>query len=120
MVVNVIVFSEKATAKIEHVPVVVSQPVTSANRWVTDPQWVDIEVTGRSEVVKAITFGQLIASVNGNIPVTPHSEANEVPVNVHVQQGVTIEEVKTVPSVVKLIPLPALSPTPNPQPPQEK
>ena len=120
MVVNVIVFSEKATAKIEHVPVVVSQPAASANRWVTDPEWVDVEVTGRSEVVKSITFGQITASVNGNIPITPHSETNEVPVNVHVQQGLSVDEAKTVPSAVKLIPLPVPSLTPKSADPQEK
>ncbi len=114
MVVNVMIISEKATAKIEHVPVVVSQPVASANRWITDPEWVDVEVTGRSEVVKAITFGQLIASVNGNVPLTPFSETNEVAVMVHVQQGLAIDEVKTVPSTVRLISLvkPTLTPKP--------
>lgn len=106
MVVNVMVISEKATAKVEHVPVVVSQPAASANRWITDPAWVDVEVTGRSEVVNAITFGQIIASVNGNIPVTPASVTNEVPVLVHVQQGLTIDDAKAVPAVVKLIQLP--------------
>ena len=121
MVVNVMIISEKATAKIEHVPVVVSQPVASANRWVTDPEWVDVEVTGRSEVVKAITFGQIIASVNGNVPITPLSETNEAPVMVHVQQGLAIDEVKTVPSTVRLIPL-ARPPfiTPKPAEMQEK
>ncbi len=105
MVVNVMIISEKATARIEHVPVVVSQPAASANRWVTDPQWVDVEVTGRSEVVKAITFGQIIASVNGNIPLTSISETNQVPVLVHVQQGLVIDEVLPVPTTVKLIPV---------------
>lgn len=113
MVVNVLIFSEKATARIEHVPVIVSQPVGSANRWVTEPEWVDVEVSGRSEEVKAITFGQIIASVNGNIPVTPLSETNSVPVMMNVQQGLVIDEVKPVPAVVKLIPVPVVPLTPK-------
>jgi hypothetical protein len=114
MVVNVVIISEKATALLERVPVVVVQPSRSANRWVTDPAWVDIEVTGRSEEVKAITFGQLLASVDGNVPVTPLSVTNEAPVMVHVQQGVVVDEVKPVPPVVKLIPVP-LDPVPSVQ-----
>jgi len=120
MVVNVMIISEKATAKIEHVPVVVSQPAASANRWVTVPECVDVEVTGRSEVVKAITFGQIIASVNGNIPVTPLSETNEVPVIVHVQQGLSIDEAQAVPSTVKLIPISQPPPGPKSADAQDK
>ena len=120
MVVNVMIFSEKATARIEHVPVVVSQPAGSANRWVTDPQWVDVEVTGRSEEVKAITFGQILASVNGNVPVTPLSATNEVPVMVHVQQGLVIDEVKPVPAVVRLIQVPPAPSAPGPAAPQDR
>jgi hypothetical protein len=114
MVVNVVIISEKATARLEHVPVIVVQPPSSANRWITDPAWVDIEVTGRSEEVKAVAFGQLIASVNGNVPVTPFSVPNEAPVMVHVLQGVVVDEVKPVPPVVKLIPVPAEPITPVP------
>lgn len=121
MVVNVMIISEKATARIERVPVVVVQPASSANRWITDPAWVDIEVTGRSEEVKTITFGQILASVNGNIPVTPLSVTNEVPVRVHVQQGVVVDAVRPLPPEVKLIPVPAeppaLAPEPAPAPP---
>jgi len=111
MVVNVMIISEKATAKIERVPVVVSQPFASANRWVTDPGWVDIELSGRSEVVKAVTLGDVTASVNGNIPLSP-SETNEVPVVVHVQQGLVVDEVKALPATVKLIPMAPLSQNP--------
>jgi hypothetical protein len=88
MVVNVLIISEKATVRLERVPVVVVQPPGDANRWLAEPAWVDIEVTGRSEVIKAITFGQLIASVNGTIPVATLSATNDVPVTVHVQQGI--------------------------------
>ena len=114
MVVNVLIISEKATTRLERVPVVVVQPPGDANRWLAEPAWVDIEVTGRSEVVKAITFGQIIASVNGNIPVVPRSVTNEVPVTVHVQQGLAVDEVKALPPAIRLTPIhagPAVSPS---------
>ena len=105
MVVNVMILSEKATAKIERVPVVVSQPFATASRWKVEPEWVDIEVTGRSEVVKAVTFGEVLASVNGTMPLSSGTVTNEVPVVVHVQQGLAIDDVKAVPATVKLISL---------------
>ena len=104
MVVNVMISSEKATAKIERVPVMVSQPFASANRWKPDPEWVDVELTGRSEVVKAVKFDEIMVSVNGNIPLTP-AATNEVPVVVHVKQGLSVDGVRPVPETVKLIPL---------------
>lgn len=104
MAVNVVIINEKATAKIERVPVIVSQPYATPSRWRTEPEWVDVELTGRSEVVKAVSFGQVMAVVNGNIPLTPNM-TNEVPVAVHVQQGLFVDEVTALPATVKLIPL---------------
>ena len=104
MVVNVKIISEKSTVKLERVPVVVSQPYAAPNRWKTDPEWIDVELTGRSEVVQAIRFGEITATVNGNLPLTPN-ETNEVPVMVHVQQGLSIDGAKPMPERVKLIPL---------------
>lgn len=104
MVVNVMILSEKATAKIEHVPVIVSQPFASPTRWKTDPEWVDVELTGRSEIVKAVKFDEIMVSVNGNIPLTPGT-TNEVPVVVHVKQGLVIDGVNPLPETVKLVPL---------------
>lgn len=104
MVVNVNISTEKATAKIERVPVIVSQPFASSNRWRPEPEWVDVELTGRSEVVKAVKFDEIMVSVNGNIPLTP-TTTNEVPVMVHVKQGLLVENVRPMPETVKLIPL---------------
>ncbi len=104
MVVNAMITSEKATAKIERVPVIVSQPFGSANRWRPSPAWVDVELTGRSDVVKTVGFDEVMASVNGNIPLTP-TATNEVPVMVHLRQGLTVDDVKALPETVKLIPL---------------
>jgi hypothetical protein len=104
MVVNVMITSEKATARIEHVPVIVSQPPASPARWRPSPEWVDVELTGRSEIVKAVTFDQVVAMVNGNVPLTM-AATNEVPVLVNLRQGLAVDGVKTLPESVKLIPL---------------
>ena len=104
LVVNVVIISEKATAKIERVPIVVSQPYASNNRWSTSPEWVDVELTGRSEIVNAVKFGEITASVNGNISFASN-ETNEVPVFVHVRQGLSVDEVTALPASVKLIPM---------------
>ena len=114
MVVNVMIISEKATARLERVPVVVMQPAGMTRRWATDPAWVDIDVTGRSEEVRAIAFGQILASVDGSVPPESGLAASEVPVAVHLQQGVTVDEARPVPETVKLIPLP-IPPEPLPE-----
>jgi len=109
MVVNVRIVSENASIKIEHVPVVITQPESSANRWRTDPGFVDIEVSGRSDLLKGVQSGDIMASVNGNIPVVT-GLTNEVPVVVHIRQGLAVDSVKSLPDKVKLIPLPLRKP----------
>ena len=104
IVVDVHIISEKATVKLERVPITVLQPFAAATRWRTEPEWVDVDLTGRAEVVKAIKFGEVSASVNGNV-VFSLAETNEVPVMVHVRQGLSVDEVTTLPAQVKLIPL---------------
>ena len=104
MVVNVQIISEKATARIERVPVVISQPFGTPDRWRPDPAAVDIEVSGRGEIVNGLTLDQVTATVNGNYLLTP-SVTNEVPVVIHVQQGVEVSEAKSLPVTVKLVPL---------------
>jgi len=104
IVVNVHIISEKATVRLERVPVIVLQPFATATRWRTEPEWVDVELAGRAEVVKAVKFGEIAASVNGNV-VFSLAETNEVPVVVHVRQGLSVDEVTPAPASVKLIPL---------------
>jgi len=110
MVVDVVIVSEKKTVRIERVPVVVSQPFADVQRWRTDPEWVDVDVTGRSEVVNAITFGAIIAAVNGNLPPASVAVTNEAPVAIHLHQGLVVDEARPVPQTVKLIPLMPLTP----------
>jgi len=105
MVVNVMISSEKATARIERLPVILSQPFQSPVRWRPDPEWVDVELTGRSEVVKAVKFDEVMVSVDGNLP-TAASGTNAAPVIVHVRQGLVVDDVKPIPDTVKLVPLP--------------
>ena len=109
MVVNVFIISKNATTKIERVPLIISQPESSSNRWTTDPCFVEIEVSGRSEILKSVQFGDIMASVNGNIPFVP-GLTNEVPVMVHVRQGLEVDSVKSLPDKVKLIPLLSVNP----------
>jgi len=104
MVVNVSIISEKASTKIENVPIVISQPAGSPNRWLTDPRFVNIAVSGRSELLKSVKFGDIMASVDGNIPLVP-GLTNEVPVMVHVRQGLEVDSVKSIPEMVNLIPV---------------
>lgn len=105
ILVNVLIVSEKKTAKIERVPIVVVQPVQAAHRWRAEPETVDVEVTGRSEVVDGITFGEIIASVSGaDVPVSS-SVTNEVKVTLHIRQGLAVDEMRPVPDKVKLLPL---------------
>lgn len=113
MAVTVKVISEKSTAKIEHIPVKVLQPAGSAAVWKVDPEYVDVEVTGRSEIVAGIAFGELIAAVNGNIPVVEGALTNDAPVSVHVRQGLAVDDAKPFPPTVKLI---AVEPAPEPEP----
>lgn len=105
--VTVKIISEKSTAKLEQVPVMVVQPVGSSMRWSVEPAVVEVEMVGRAEDVKSVMFGQIVATVNGNIPITPGSVTNEVPVLLHVEQGVKVDEVKSQPGRVKLIPMEA-------------
>jgi hypothetical protein len=109
MVVDVFISSKNATTKIEHVPLSVSQPTGAANRWFTEPQFVDVEVNGRSELLKSVKFSDIMVSVDGNIPLVP-GLTNEVPVIVHVRQGLEIDSVKSLPETVNLIPIVDLNP----------
>ena len=104
MMVNVKVINEKATARIDHVPIEILRPTGAATKnWKVSPAWVDVEVSGRAEVVQGIVFGDLLASVNGDIPVIAGVLTNDVPVTIHVRQGVTVDELKIFPATVKLI-----------------
>lgn len=104
ILVNVLIVSEKKTAKIEHVPIIVVPPL-QAQRWRAEPEMVDVEVTGRSEVVDGITFGEIIATVSGADLPASSSVTNEVNVTLHIRQGLAVDEMRPVPAKVKLLPL---------------
>ena len=105
MAVNVVILNEKAIVKIERIPVIVSQPFSAAAHWKVEPDWVDVEVTGRAEVVKAIAVGEIVATVDGNLPLASMCETNMVPVRLHVKQGLTLDDIRALPATIKLIPL---------------
>jgi hypothetical protein len=102
MVVNVLVISERATAKLDRVPVIVLQPYAPDRSWRTAPAWVDVELTGKSEVVKGVKVGDVTASVS--LPESfSAAGTNEVPVVIHVRQGLSFDEVSAVPPAVRLV-----------------
>ncbi|MDD4101368.1 MAG: hypothetical protein PHU80_01885 [Kiritimatiellae bacterium] len=105
MLVNVLILSEKKTIKIERVPVVITQPFPNGHRWRAEPEAVDVEVTGRSEVVDAITFGEIMASASGNGLPASLSVTNEVNVTLHIRQGLTVDDMRPLPTKVRLIPV---------------
>ncbi len=111
ILVNVQITSKKEPRVIKGVPVVISYPVGMPNPWIVEPESVDIEISGRSELVGKVDFSDLIASVNGNIPFTP-GVTNQVPVIVHVRDGLELDSVKSVPLKINLIPI-ALPKTPR-------
>ena len=121
MVVNVYVTSKKATRVIESVPVIISHPPGSPNPWIIEPDRVNIEISGRSELLDKVEFGDVMASVNGNVPLVP-GLTNQVPVIAHVRQGLDVDAAKSIPEKINLIPVafpkasqaaPAASPTSN-------
>ena len=109
MNVTVTITAETATRHIEHARVLVAQPYAAQARWKLEPDWVDYDIKGRVEVVNSVTEGQILFSVDA---VAPRSDAvtNELPVRVHVQQGLAIDEVIVMPQTVKLISLPTPKP----------
>ena len=111
MAVTVKIINETTTAKVEHIPIVILQPTGTPSGWQADPRWVDIEVSGRAEVVSDMKFGDVLATVNGNIPVIASVKTNVVPVMVHVRQGVVVDSAKASPSQVRLIAVEPFRPT---------
>jgi YbbR domain-containing protein len=105
IMVNVLIHSEKKTAKIERVPVIVFQASQTSPRWRVEPETVDVEVTGRSEVIDGIAFGEIVASVSGEAVIAMSSVTNEVAVTLHIRQGLAVDEMRPIPAKVKLIPL---------------
>jgi hypothetical protein len=104
LVVDVSITSQRLTRKIEQVPVVITLPPGFNSRWSVEPSAVTIEVTGRSEVVGGLDYGDILASVKGNMPFLP-GLTNEVTVLVHSRQELAIDEAKADPAKVKLIAL---------------
>jgi len=108
MVVNVIITSRNVISTNQQFRVnILSRPENSLNRWLAEPEFVDIQVSGRAELLKGEQSLSTMASVNGNIPFVP-GQTNEVPVLVYVRQGLAVDWVKAVPEKVKLIALPLI------------
>jgi len=104
MVVNVFVTSQKATRIIEGIPVIISHPAGTPSPWRVDPDTVNIEISGRSELINKVEFSDLMASVNGNVPIVP-GLTNLVPVIAHARLGLEVDSAKAIPDKIKLIPV---------------
>ncbi|MFO7936909.1 MAG: hypothetical protein R6V06_04795 [Kiritimatiellia bacterium] len=104
MVVNVYIIAQKATRVIEDVPVIVSHSAGAPNPWSVEPDRVDIEISGRSKLLKKIRFSDLMVSVDGNLPIVP-GLTNTVPVITHIRQGLDVGSAKAIPEKINLIPL---------------
>lgn len=103
--VMVTITAESATRHIEHARVFVAQPYAATSRWKLEPDWVDYDIKGRVEEVNALTAGQILFSVDA-AAARSDTVTNELPVHVHIQQGLAIDEVIVTPQTVKLIALP--------------
>lgn len=104
MEVAVKVITENVSRRMELGRICVISPQGSSMRWRVEPEFVDYDVRGRAEEVDSIRNGQIIFSVDGDISVSSDSvTTNEVPVRVHVLQGLNIDDVAVSPPVVKLI-----------------
>ncbi|MBO4287496.1 MAG: hypothetical protein J5985_04950 [Kiritimatiellae bacterium] len=114
MNVTVTITAETGSRHIEHARVFVAQPYAAQTRWKLEPDWVDYDIKGRVEVVNSVTEGQILFSVDA---FAPRSDAltNELPVRVHIQQGLAIDEVIVMPQTVKLISLPLPAPPVPPE-----
>ncbi|MDD2600703.1 MAG: hypothetical protein PHO37_16025 [Kiritimatiellae bacterium] len=110
MVVNVIITSRNVTRTNQQFRVnILSRPESPVNRWLMEPEFVDIQVSGRAELLKGEQFLSTMAAVNGEIPFVP-GQTNEVPVLVYARHGMVVDWVKAVPDKVKLIALPLSQP----------
>jgi YbbR domain-containing protein len=103
MIVNVSITSQRLTKKIEQVPVIISQSPGLENSWNATPPAVDIEVTGRSEIISNIDYGDVMSSVNADLPFIP-GVTNEVAVMIHFRQGLNVDSARVVPEKIKLTP----------------
>ncbi len=104
MVVQVRITSEKASTRLERVPVFVLHAFEAGPRWRAEPEGVDIEVTGRSEIVRDIGYGSVTATVVLHAPLAP-AETNMFPVTVQVRQGLALDDAVAQPGAVRLVPV---------------
>ncbi|MBQ7191175.1 MAG: hypothetical protein IJR99_17360 [Kiritimatiellae bacterium] len=119
MDVSVKISVETATRHMDLGRVIISQPISSTTQWKVEPEWVNYDIKGRSEVINEVQDGQILFSVDGNRPVTSDKLTNEVPVRIHVQQGVSVDDIVVAPPTVKLIAIPAPLPPPTEAKPAE-
>jgi len=109
ILVNVQIISEKSTVRIEKVPVRLVQPSGTGPAWRCEPEWVSVELTGRTEQIRVIKFEEVGAIVNVE-NVREGISTNTLPVRILLRQGLSVDSATATPETVTLIPLPSTTP----------
>lgn len=104
ILVMVKIINEMSTARLERLPVAVTTMSGEVSKnWRAVPHTVDVELSGRAEMLSGIRQEDVKVSVSGDVPMLSGTEAVEVPVKVFLRQGLLVDDVKCVPASVKLV-----------------
>lgn len=99
--VKVNIATEQSTRELREVPVLVAAPPTRKGTWQVLPPTVQVRLTGRAEVVEAVKPEDLIAWVDARR--ASADEVNELPVQVRLPPGMTLDSVTNDPATVYLL-----------------
>ena len=99
--VKVNISTEQSTRAMREVPVLIAASASRKGAWQVLPSTVQVRLTGRGEVVDAITPESLVVMVDARR--APADEPTVLPVLVHLPAGVTLDEVECEPSAVVLM-----------------
>ena len=99
--VKVNIATEQSTREMRDVPVLMAAPASRKGTWQVLPPTVLVRLTGRAEVVQAITPESLAVLVDARR--APADEPIVTPVLVHLPPGVTLDAVECDPAAVVLM-----------------
>ena len=99
--VKVNIVTEQSTREMRDVPVLIAAPASRKGAWQALPPTVQVRLTGRAEVVEAITPEDLVVLVDARR--APADELTVLPVQVHLPPGVMLDAVTNEPAAVVLL-----------------
>ena len=99
--VKVNISTEQSTREMREVPVLVAASASRKGAWQVVPSTVHVRLTGRAEVVSAITPEALVVMVDARR--ASADEPTVVPVLVHLPPGVSLDSVESDPEAVVLL-----------------